>query len=289
MNDLEKQERLFDLLTEQAVHGLNEEDQKELEDLLKIFPDWQEDESFALTATAINLSAVSPEEEMPAHLKAVILADSEKYFTAQENSAKILPFESKSKPAAAEAEPSAGFFDRLFGANWLGWAVAGAACIALAFNLWLTSSQPTEVVKNPPTPTPTVAPLTPAQQFEQFRASANDLVTRPWTDLDPKKPRGVQGEVVWSNAQQKGFVRFRNLPVNDKTKETYQVWVFDASQKNPVSAGVFDVNQEGEVIVPMDAALQIRKPTMIGITAEKPGGVVVSELGKVMAVAKIET
>ncbi len=105
--------------------------------------------------------------------------------------------------------------------------------------------------------------------------------------MDPKKPRGVEGEVVWSNAQQKGFVRFRNLPVNDKTKETYQVWVFDASQKNPVSAGVFDVHQNGEVIVPMNAAIAIQKPTMIGITAEKPGGVMVSDLKNVMAVAKV--
>ena len=285
MNDLEKQERLFDLLTEKTVYGLNEVDQKELEDLLKLFPEWQDDDSFDLTAAAVNLSAIPADEKMPAHLRAKILADSEKYFAVEQRTEeKISPFQSK---ATVETVQRTGILERLFGLNWLGWAVAGAACIALAFNLWLSRPQTNETVKNPPTPTPTAAPLTPAQQFEQLRASANDAVTRPWSDFDPKKPRGVQGEVIWSNTQQKGFMRFRGLPVNDKSKETYQVWIFDENQKNPVSAGVFDVNQDGEVVIPMNAAITIQKPTMIGITVEKPGGVMVSELGKVMAVAKV--
>jgi hypothetical protein len=58
MNDLEKQERLLDLLTEQAVFGLDEHNQKELNDLIKLFPEWQNDESLSLTATALALSAV---------------------------------------------------------------------------------------------------------------------------------------------------------------------------------------------------------------------------------------
>jgi anti-sigma-K factor RskA len=286
MKDLEKQERLFDLLTAEAVDGLNEKDTKELKDLLTLFPEWKDDDSLALTATAINLSAFSADEEMPAHLKSKILADSEKYFATQENSEKVLQFDSKAQPSAIETEPSIGFFERLFSANWLGWAVAAAACVALALNLWLARPQPPVIVQNPLQVTPTVPPSL-MQQREQLLASASDVVTRSWSDFDKTKPRGVQGDVVWSNSQQKGFVRFRGLPANDKTKETYQVWIFDDNQKNPVSAGIFDVNQDGEVIVPMNAALQIQKPTMIGITAEKPGGVVVSALGKVMAVAKV--
>lgn len=286
MNDLKKQERLFDLLTEQTVFGLDKENQKELEDLFKIFSEWQDEESFALTAAAINLSVIPTDEEMPAHLKSQILANSEKYLATWEDNGKVLQFESKPVRTAVESVPTTGFFEKIFKANWLGWAVAGAACVALALNLWLMKPQPTQIVQTPPTVTPTVPP-TLAQQREQLIASANDAVTRSWSDFDPKNPRGVQGEVVWSNAQQKGFMRLRGLPANDKTKETYQVWIFDEKQKNPVSAGIFDVNQDGEIIVPMNAALQIQKPTMIGVTAEKAGGVVVSELGKVMAVAKV--
>jgi Anti-sigma-K factor rskA len=286
MKDLEKQERLFDLLTARAVDGLSEKDTKELEDLLTLFPEWKDDESLDLTATAINLSAFSADEEMPAHLKSRILADSEKYFTTRENSKKVLQFDSKAHPSAVETEPSVGFFERLFSANWLGWAVAGAACVALALNLWLARPQPPVIVQNPPQVTPT-APPSVTQQREQLVASANDVVTRSWSDFDPKKPRGVQGDVVWSNSQQKGFVRFRGLPVNDKAKEAYQLWIFDANQKNPVSAGVFDANEAGEIVIPIDAELKIQKPTMFAVTAEKAGGVVVSELGKVMVVAKV--
>lgn len=287
MNDLEKQEKVFDLLTERTVYGLSETEKKELEDLMKMFPEWQDDDSFALTAAAINLSAVPFGEEMPAHLKSKILSDSEKYFEKEEDNGKVLQFDSKKQPGEMQAESSAGLFERLFGAKWLGWTVAAAACAALALNLWLTRPQTTEIVKTPPPTATPVAPPSLTQQREQLVASASDVVTRSWSDFDPKKPRGVQGDVVWSNSQQKGFVRFRGLPVNDKAKEAYQLWIFDDNQKNPVSAGIFNVNQDGEVIIPMDAALQIQKPTMIGVTVEKPGGVVVSELGKVMAVAKV--
>ncbi len=286
MNDLEKQEKLFDLLTEKAVNGLNEENTKELEDLLKIFPEWQDDESFALTAAAVNLSAIPSGEEMPTHLKSKILADSEKYFVEQNNRGKVLSFEPKHKPHETENVAEPGFFERLFSANWLGWAVAGAACVALALNLLLMRPQTPVIVQTPPQVTPT-APPTLTQQREQLLASTNDVVTRSWSDFDPKKPRSVEGDVVWSNSQQKGFVRFRGLPVNDKSKETYQLWVFDSNQKNPVSGGIFDANENGEIVIPIDAELKIQKPTMFAVTAEKAGGVVVSELGKVMVVAKV--
>jgi len=70
MNDLEKQERLLDLLTLRETAKLSEEEKRELEDLFKQFPDWADDDSIALTAAAINLSAISADEEMPSHLQA---------------------------------------------------------------------------------------------------------------------------------------------------------------------------------------------------------------------------
>ena len=92
----------------------------------------------------------------------------------------------------------------------------------------------------------------------------NDAVLSSWSDFDPKKPRNVEGDIVWSNSAQKGYLRFRNLPVNDKSKETYQLWIFDETQKNPISGGVFDANQAGEIIIPIDAAIKVEKPTMFG-------------------------
>lgn len=292
MNDLEKQERIFDLLSEQALYGLGVEEQKELEDLLELFPEWRNDESFAVTAAAINLSAVfAREDEMPAHLKAKILEDAEKFFVAAEEKPQASRNETSARETVSAIASEAGFFEKIFKINWLGWAVAGAAVVALALNVWLTQPKPIDTAKVPPTPTPTIEKPTIQQEREQLVAAGGDVVTTTWSDFDPKKPRGVEGDIVWSNSKQKGFIRFRGLPVNDKSKETYQLWIFDAAQnaKTPIDGGVFDIDKNGEIVIPIDAKINVQKPTMFAITAEKPGGVVVSELGKVMAIAKIAT
>jgi anti-sigma-K factor RskA len=296
MNDLEKQERLLDLLTEQAVFGLDEQNQKELNDLTKLFPEWQDDESLSLTAAALALSTVRVDEEMPAHLRTRILAESERFFANQENEHKVLDFKSKSERNRSIENQTAALNERSTKVSfwsWAGWAVAAAACVVLAFNLLATrTTAPTsEVAQNPPaqiTPTPQ---LSLTEQRAQFLTTVPDVVQTTWTDFNPKQPRGVVGDVVWSNALQKGFMRFSNIPANDKARETYQLWIFDAAQnaKTPIDGGVFDVDANGDVIVPIDAKIKVQKPTMFAVTAEKPGGVVVSELGKVMAVAKVET
>jgi anti-sigma-K factor RskA len=296
MNDLENQERMLDLLTEREIHGLSEEDRRELEQLLENFPEWQNDETLALTATAITLAVTKTDEPMPINLKSKILAESEKYFANEEINGKVLDFKSKSeRKSLAETEVAGVFTDRtrkLSFWNWAGWAAAAAACIALAINLWMPRTPPV-IVQNPQQQqnSPTSAPPSVAEQREQLLAAAPDAIRTTWTDINPKQPRNVKGDVVWSNSLQKGYLRFQNLPVNDKTRETYQLWIFDANQnaKTPVDGGVFDVDANGDVIVPIDAKIKVGKPTMFAVTAEKPGGVVVSEQEKVMAIAKVET
>lgn len=295
MNDLERQERLLDLLTQREISRLNKDEEQEMKDLLDIFPEWRDDETLSITAAAINLSAVGADEEMPAHLQAKILASADQYFSRlEESKGKVLEFEPRQKTAPevrvnAAQDAGEGFFGRLFKTYWLGWAVAGAACLALAFNVWTTRNAPPQIVQNTPVQT-TPAPPGLAQQREQLLASAKDVVTTSWTDIDPKKPFNVQGDVVWSNAEQRGYMRFRNMPVNDRAKETYQLWIFDENQdtKTPVDGGVFDVDANGDVIIPIDAKIKVQKPVMFAVTAEKPGGVVVSKREKVLAIAKVE-
>lgn len=281
MNELEK-EKMLDLLILKATGELTNEELEQLKKLEEVFPEFKDDISFEFAAAAISLIDLKPEEQMPSHLQARILADAEKHFAAPEKET------GNNSNGETEEFQKTFVFDQPKKSIWqsLGWLVAALASIALAVNLWITYNRPKEViVQNPPqqiTPTPTPGL---AEQRQQLIASGN-AVQKSWSDFDPKKPRNVEGDVVWSNAAQKGFVRFKNLPVNDKTKETYQVWIFDETQKNPVSAGVFDANEAGEIIIPMNAAIKINKPVMVGITAEKPVGVMVSGLGKVMAVAK---
>lgn len=281
MNELEK-EKMLDLLILKATGEITKEELERLTKLEELYPEFKDDISFELAAAAISLIDVKAEEEMPAHLQAKILADAERFYASPEAQVKTL----KDSAETDEYQKTFDFEPKSSVWQSLGWLVAALACVALAVNLWISYRRQPEIVTVPPqqiTPTPTPGML---EQRQQLIASMPDVAQKNWSDFDPKKPLNVQGDVVWSNQAQKGFVRFKNLPVNDKTKETYQIWVFDETQKNPVSAGVFDANENGEIIIPMDAAIKITKPTMVGITAEKPGGVMVSGLQKVMAVAK---
>ena len=291
---MSEKEKMLELLSDQAVFGLTEKELEELAELEKHYPELSaEAESLELSAAAVGLMNLDASEPLPAHLQARVLASAEEFFAAREKTAAtaVEPARSDAPAEKEDLQPTFGFEPKRAGSlmQWLGWAVAGAACIALAISLWVPRGTPQ--FAGGPTPTPTATPraLTPAEEREALLASAKDVMRSDWSDYpDPKRPKfNVEGDVVWSNAQQKGFIRFRNLPVNDRTKEQYQLWIFDKAQKNPIAGGVFDVDRNGEVVIPIDAAINVQEPTMFGVTAEKPGGVMVSGLEKVLAVAKV--
>jgi anti-sigma-K factor RskA len=104
------------------------------------------------------------------------------------------------------------------------------------------------------------------------------------------KELAVAGDVVWSDAKQEGYMRFTNLPKNDASVSTYQLWIFDETQsdKTPIDGGTFDVNADGEVIIPIDAKLKARGAKAFAITVEKPGGVVVSDRKKIPTLAPVK-
>ena len=284
--------RLLELLADRTVFGLVGEELMELEQLKKQFPDWEKDLSLELTAAAIGLSNLEISEDLPSNLRTKIFANADEFFSRTEDSQKVASFPAPPKNAVGssatesvrtivETEPSRPFW------QWLGWAVAAAACVALAINLWTTRPQ-TEIAKNPPpvqSPTPK---LSAAQERAQLLSVASDAVKIPLAD--PKNAKEILGEMVWSNQLQKGYARFSNLPANDVAKETYQLWIIDGEQnpKNPaISGGVFNISATGEVVIPIDPQVTVRKPTVIAVTVEKPGGVVVSAQEKVIAFAKI--
>jgi anti-sigma-K factor RskA len=120
--------------------------------------------------------------------------------------------------------------------------------------------------------------------------SAPDLARANW---GPGKMSNVNptGDVVWSDSKQSGYIRLSGLPKNDPSKETYQLWIVAENQdaKTPVDGGTFDINSDGEVIIPIDAKVKVQNPQAFAITIEKPGGVPVSKQEKVPALAKRET
>lgn len=284
-----EKERMLDLLTDQILFGLSEEESAELKELENLFPELKNDNSLELTASAIGLANLEEIEPMPEHLRTKILADADNYF-ATAKSAKVLRFEPNLREVKTENEgedfqKTFAFEPKRSSMNWLGWAFAGLASIALIFSVLINLQKPAvrEVyVDN----TPKV--LTTNEQYNQLLASAKDLQKTAW--VNPKNDKEVIGEVVWSDAEQKGFMKFTGLAANDIAKETYQLWIFDETQdeKTPIDGGVFDVKQNGEVIIPIDAKLKVKSPKLFAVTVEKPGGVVVSKREKIVAVGKVQ-
>ncbi len=277
------EEIMLDLLYKQAVYGLSEEETKHLSTLENKIPNL---DSFELTAAAIAMIDLKTDAELPAGLRARILADAEEYFSTGDASAQV--------PAALEAPTREFTFVESKARRsiwpWLGWAVAAAACVALAVNLYWTRT-PSEIVENP-TPTPAQEEkLSPAQKRQRLLESPAQLIVVKWGKGYVEEIGNVTGDVVWSDVNQEGYVRLNGLPVNDPDKETYQLWIFDESQdaKTPIDGGTFNIDTGGEVIIPINAGLKARNPKMFAVTIEKPGGVVVSKQEKVAAVAKRET
>ena len=288
MNEKEKQ-KMLELLADQTLFGLSEEESAELTELKRQNPQYETNESFEIAAAAIALTNSDYEkQELPVHLREKLLAEADKIFgDSKENTASpVVP--KFAEPTTTQTVTETVSEPKPFGWSWLGWAFAALALIALGVNVWTTRINPkNEVVANqPPVTTPTPEPSI-KEKREQLVASTSDIVKTQWKS--PTNENEILGDIVWSNSKQKGYVRFNDLPVNNADEETYQLWIVDAerNEKTPVSGGVFNVAKSGEVIIPIDASLKIKKPKQFAVTKEKPGGVMVSDLGKVVAVAKI--
>jgi len=125
--------------------------------------------------------------------------------------------------------------------------------------------------------------VAPHQQRTALLAEP-DAVTLVWAASQDPAAVTATGDVVWSDAQQRGILRFRGLARNDPTALQYQLWIFDPARdaRYPVDGGVFDVSPReadrdtGDVLIPIAPRLPVRAPTQFLITAENPGGTVVS-------------
>ncbi len=305
----EQDENLTHLLADRAIQGLSEEEMLKFTTGQGEF--WNsEDLSLELAATALFLSDLEIDEPLPAHLETKILTSAQEFIAKPEETEKpdnVVSINTKTKlslvpknepspenieehkPAAVVEFPASRIRRRAFSDNvmtWAGWAAA-AACLILAFVILNYPKKPTETVNVEP-PKPKV--LTVAEQREELLKNSSDALKVDWTEPNPKAAKGIAGDVVWSNSQQKGFLHLHGIPRNDVARETYQLWIGDANQdpKTPTDGGIFDVTQEGDVFIPINAKLKIGKPTFFAVTKEKPGGVVVSTQGeKLILVAKI--
>jgi len=115
-----------------------------------------------------------------------------------------------------------------------------------------------------------------------------DLLRLDWAVLEDPASIGAGGEVLWSDGEQRGYMRFRGLSSNDPQQSQYQLWIFDDKTDThyPVDGGVFDIPAGvEEVIVAIDPKIRVKQAFQFAITVEKPGGVVVSKRERIPLLA----
>lgn len=278
MNDYKK-ELMLDLLCKQATQGLDEQERRQLE---RLGYDDAENESIELTVAAMGLIDLDTKQEMPARLYSKILTNGENFFAAQSDGLTAVPMREIVLNEVSASKPWFG---------WLGWAVATAACVALAITIFMPRAA-TDVAGGKVIPTPIQEEKPdPPKQRQQLVDSSGQVLMAKIGKGTVKEIENVTGDIVWSDEKQAGYIRVKGLPKNDVNKNTYQLWIFEENQgtKTPIDGGTFDINSDGEVIIPIDPKLKAKNPSMFAVTIEKPGGVVVSGREKIAALAKIET
>jgi anti-sigma-K factor RskA len=79
------------------------------------------------------------------------------------------------------------------------------------------------------------------------------------------------------------------MPVNDPSKNQYQIWIIDPIKyKQPVDGGVFNITDAGrDIIIPINPKLPISNAKGFAITIEQPGGVVVSSQELILTAPEI--
>ncbi|MGH0038336.1 MAG: anti-sigma factor domain-containing protein [Myxococcota bacterium] len=274
--------RLFELMADAATEGLAEPDRDELATLSRRHPE-VDPLALDLTAAALDLAlSVAPAEPLPSHLRQRVEDDARAFFVGARIARQPAARRRRERPGRRGPRPAGSRSRSRSRSRWLastaavGWGVAAAALVLVWSRGPLGSA-----------PTPPAA--APAAVRASFLATAPDVSTLEWTATgDAAGPRAT-GDVVWSEALQQGFMRFRGLSPNDPTVSQYQLWIFDAArdERHPVDGGVFDIAPgQDEVVVPIRARLPISQAVLFAVTVEQPGGVVVSSRERLPLLAR---
>jgi len=268
------QERLADLFVDRSLFGLNEGEQSELFDLAG---SRYEDElgAYDQALAAVQEALVASRElAPPASLESKLLADATAFFAADAQPAPVQQTPVQQAPVHSFAEAQ----ERQAASRtpWL----AAAAALLLAVTAWWPSASGDSVTE-----------LSPEASYQALLASApQDLLQLDWQVLADSSTdaESTSGQIVWSDSEQQGYMRFMGLAANDAESEQYQLWIFDREQDDahPIDGGVFNIPPGAtEVVIPIDAKIGVSEAWQFAITVEKPGGVVVSDRSRLPLLA----
>lgn len=261
-NSFTDSKRFEELQVGRLLFPLTSEELVEFNELARLRPAEEHDRFAPVVASLDLLCSDMHPELLPEHLRLAVQGQAEQ--------------EMASKKAVSLAKPSNITTSKSRTSNGLPWMIS-AACLLLALTSWLFNPRP----------------IQPETNLDRLRmellASKEEIVQATWFDGTTPIPN-AQGDIVWSPTKQQGYMKFRGLPVNEPTKEQYQLWIFDENQSDstPIDGGVFDISSEEGVVVPINAKLHVQSAYMFAITIEKPGGVVVSSRERLPLLAKLE-
>lgn len=272
-------DRLLDLVCDEVLCELSDVDRDELATFPRALID-RERASLGAAAARLEMGLLSDAEyrPLPASVEAKLLAEAEKW--AQDRRSQMDGLGDGPIPIANGAQRKSE--PRL--AAWTGW-IAAAAALAFAAIVALRSPE------NGIVATPGAVALVEPRVRDEFLAKQGDAFTVEWGDWESQELggvafKGVRGDVCWSDSAQKGFMRFANLPVNDPTKEQYQLWIIDERGLGQrISGGVFNAAANGETVVEIEPGIAVRSAAAFAVTVEKPRGQWVSDMTKRVVLA----
>ncbi|WP_404308551.1 anti-sigma factor domain-containing protein [Neorhodopirellula lusitana] len=241
----------------------------------------QSSDELMQSVAALHLALTGTDgESLPDHLRRKITSDAAGYLPARNSINANTHIDSPKVELPSAHQANAG--SKLAMRESLAWLTA-AACLLLAIGSWLASSG-----GSTSDPGGNRVAMNVVEARKALQATPDRLEVQ-WGPGTTPFDAPVSGDVIWSTDQQKGFMRFVDMPINDPAVQQYQLWIIDpARDDEPIDGGVFNVTEAGEVIVPIDAKLKVIDPAAFAITIEKPGGVVVSTQERLPLLAAVE-
>jgi anti-sigma-K factor RskA len=142
-------------------------------------------------------------------------------------------------------------------ATWIPWAIAAALALSCAYLLSERGSLRKRIT-----------------HLEERDLLAQIQITSLRSEL--KNAPDANAVVIWDERKQRGVLKVTQVPRNAADRD-YQLWMIDPRYKNPVSAGVFHVANEGSLRVPFEPVAPVREPKGFAISLERKGGVTKAE------------
>ncbi len=264
-NEQSHSEKFEELCAGYVLHTLDEDEQKEFEQMLNEASDEERDLYQQMRSAANQLTFANEEAESSADLKEQLMQKIRSQSEEADQQENVTLIED-SPPEQDEED-----------FNWSAFALAASfallvvslSLIFYSFNLSSTITQQEDAITNQETQ---ITELQNELQRKEemlsiLEAREVDLVMMAGLDVNPDG----YGKIIWDSEKQQALLQVSNLPAVPKDKD-YQLWLF--KNNKPVSAGVFAVNNEGDKFFKIEKMANATEQSVnaFAITMEPKGG-----------------